>query len=78
MLVVEVLSSEPARDLIRKLGKYAEAGLERYWVIDPEEPLLIVFGLENGTLVEQSRHEGRCTFEVADVTVEIDLPSLVE
>lgn len=78
VLAVEVLSSEPARDLIRKLGKYAEAGLESYWVIDPDEPLLIVFGLEDGTLVERARHEGRCTLEVGDVTVEIDLPWLVE
>ena len=34
-LVIEILSSEPARDTIRKFAKYAEAGLPRYWTIDP-------------------------------------------
>ena len=38
-LVVEVLSSDPARDIIRKATKYAAAGVERYWIFDPSELL---------------------------------------
>ena len=33
-LLVEVLSSDPARDIIRKAHKYAAAGVMRYWIID--------------------------------------------
>ncbi len=44
-LVVEVLSSDPARDIIRKAAKYAAAGLERYWIIDPDGPEVIVYRL---------------------------------
>ncbi len=55
-LVVEILSSDPAADIIRKARKYATAGLERYWIIDPEGPEIIVYRLEDGILVEQARH----------------------
>jgi Uma2 family endonuclease len=36
-LVVEVLSSDPAADVVRKAAKYAAAGLPRYWVVDPAD-----------------------------------------
>jgi Uma2 family endonuclease len=56
-LVVEVLSSEPARDLVRKHARYAAAGLPRYWVIDPDGPEVIVYRrTEEGLLVETGRH----------------------
>lgn len=56
-LVVEILSTDPATDLLRKAAKYAAAGLERYWIIDPAEgPKLVVFRLVDGVFVEQSRH----------------------
>jgi len=32
---VEILSTDPARDIIRRAAEYAAAGLERYWIIDP-------------------------------------------
>lgn len=37
-LVVEILSADPAADIIRKAGRFAAAGLERYWIVDPEGP----------------------------------------
>ena len=55
-LVVEILSSDPARDIIRKAAKYAAAGLERYWIIDPDGPEIIVYRLTDGVLVERGRH----------------------
>jgi Uma2 family endonuclease len=55
-LVVEILSSDPARDIIRKAAKYAAAGLERYWIIDPDGPEIIVHRLTEGVLVERGRH----------------------
>lgn len=42
-LVVEILSTDRSADLVRKLTKYAETALQRYWVIDPDVPELFVF-----------------------------------
>lgn len=64
-LVVEVLSTDRARDIIRKATKYAAAGLERYWIVDPGEPgedrsggfpELIVCRPIDGVFVEQERY----------------------
>lgn len=55
-LVVEILSSDPAADMIRKAAKYAAAGLQRYWIIDPSGAVVIVYGLVDGVFVEQGRH----------------------
>ncbi len=69
-LVVEILSSEPARDMIRKARKYAAAGLERYWIVDPGEPgdvtapgvpELIEHRAVDGVLVEQGRYQPGAT-----------------
>ena len=56
-LAVEVLSSDRAADTIRKFAKYAAAGLERYWIIDPEGPVIIVYHLEGATYREVARHQ---------------------
>ncbi len=55
-LVVEILSSDWARDIIRKAAKYAAAGVERYWIVDPGGPEVIVYRLVDKVLVEQERH----------------------
>ncbi len=55
-LAVEVLSTDPAADIVRKAAKYAATGLERYWIIDPEGPEVIVHHLIDGVFVEQGRH----------------------
>ena len=55
-LVVEILSSDPTRDIIRKATKYAAAGAERYWIIDPDGPEITVYGLADGAFVEQGIH----------------------
>ncbi len=55
-LVVEVLSSDPAADMLRKAAKYAAAGLERYWIVDPAGPEVIVYRLAGDVLVEEARH----------------------
>ena len=43
-LVVEVLSpSTRKKDMTLKLGKYAEAGVREYWVVDPKKETVIVY-----------------------------------
>ena len=32
--MIEILSTDRARDVLRKATKYAAAGLERYWIVD--------------------------------------------
>lgn len=36
VLVVEILSTSPTRDLVVKMNKYARYKLDRYWVLDPD------------------------------------------
>ncbi len=70
-LAVEVLSTDRAADTIRKFAKYAAAGLERYWIVDPEGPVVIVFRLEGATYRELARHH-------PGAIVELDLgPAIV-
>ncbi len=73
-LAVEVLSSDPYRDIVRKDAKYAEVGLERYWVIDPDGPVVSVHRLVDGVLVEQSRHGPgeAATFDIGPARVTFD------
>ena len=89
-LVVEILSTDRARDMIRKARKYAAAGLERYWIVDPGEPgevteggvlELIVCRAVDGVFVEHGRHRpgALVTLEVApDTTVTFDPADLLD
>ncbi len=79
-LVVEILSSDPARDIIRKAAKYADAGLERYWIIDPDGPEIIVHKLVGGILVEQGRHGPgtEATLDIGPAEVTFDPADLLD
>ena len=55
-LVVEILSSDWAQDFIRKTRKYAAAGVERCWIVEPDGPEIMVHRLVDGVLVEHGRH----------------------
>lgn len=57
ILVVEILSPDQATDMVRKFAKYAAAGVENYWLIDPESPTIVPHVLENGTYRETPRVE---------------------
>ena len=46
-LVVEVLSSDRAADLVVKARKYAELGLPRFWVVDVPARTVTVFRLDD-------------------------------
>lgn len=73
-LVVEVLSSDAAADMIRKAAKYAAAGLERYWIIDPEGPEIIEHELRSGVFVERDRHPpgATVTLDVGPTAITLD------
>ena len=55
-LVIEVVSrDDPARDLVTKRSEYAQAGIPEYWIVDPEEKVLIVLRLEGEEYAEHGR-----------------------
>ena len=59
LLAVEVLSpSTRAKDLILKRALYEDSGVSSYWVVDPDEPSLVVWELEDGAYVERARAVG--------------------
>jgi len=78
-LVVEVLSSDRAADMIRKAAKYAAAGLERYWVIDPDAPEVIVHRVVDGVFVEQARQRpgSAVTLDVGPCSITLDPATLL-
>ncbi len=79
-LVVEVLSSDPARDIIRKAHKYAAAGVERYWIIDPAGPEITVYQLVDGVFAEQGVHGPgtEVTLDVGPAEVTFDPAQLLD
>ena len=53
-IVVEVLSSDRNRDLVRKRQLYGEAGIQEYWIFDPREDTAILLELNDGEYVERA------------------------
>jgi Uma2 family endonuclease len=78
-LAVEILSTDRAADIIRKAAKYARAGLERYWIIDPDGPEIVVHRLVDGVLVEQIRHGPgtEVTLDAGPAEIALDPASLL-
>jgi Uma2 family endonuclease len=47
-IVVEVLSPSSRRyDRLLKFGRYAEAGIPQYWIVDPQRPSVEVYDLDD-------------------------------
>ncbi len=69
-IVVEVLSSDRHRDLVRKRQIYAEAGVLEYWLIDPRNDTVTLLELENGGYAE------RAVLEAGDTLATPLLPGL--
>lgn len=38
-------------DYVKKLGKYEEAGVREYWIVDPQNERVLVYDLENDNLL---------------------------
>ncbi len=53
-IVVEILSGDRNRDLIRKREIYAEAGVTEYWPIDPRNDTVTQLELRGGVYVERA------------------------
>ena len=68
LVAVEILSpGHRGVDLVDKPAEYGAAGLQHYWVIDPDDPVTVIeYGLEGETLGERRRVSGSNAFEVTD------------
>ena len=53
-IVVEVLSTDRNRDLVRKREIYAAAGVTEYWPIDPRNDTVTQLELRGGTYAERA------------------------
>jgi Uma2 family endonuclease len=51
-LIVEILSpSNGKHDIDTKFGLYEEAGVKEYWMVEPEEKMVLVYTLQNGKYI---------------------------
>lgn len=53
-IVMEVLSSDRRRDLVRKRQVYAEAGVLEYWIFDPRADTATLLELRDSQYVERA------------------------
>lgn len=52
-LLVEVLSEDRDRDLVRKKDRYAAAGVPEYWIVDSDNEVILVLELFGGQYAER-------------------------
>ena len=53
-IVIEILSSDRRRDLVRKRQVYAEAGVLEYWIFDPRADTATLLELRDSQYVERA------------------------
>ena len=76
LLIVEILSpSNRLDDLVTKRAKYEAAGAPWYWIVDLDEPTLIVLRNDDGVFVEVQRIT-RPAITVGPLSIEVD-PALL-
>ena len=72
-LVVEILSTDRAADLVRKAYKYAAAAVPFYWVVDTDGPEIIEHALVPGaaayTVVGRHRGEAAVDLDIGVATI---------
>ncbi|WP_342778530.1 Uma2 family endonuclease [Aeromicrobium piscarium] len=67
LLAIEVLSPSTRRfDLLLKKERLERAGCQHYWVVDPEEPSITAWKLEDGAYHQIARVIGDDRFDVAE------------
>jgi len=72
VLAVEVLSpSTKRKDGVLKRSKYAESGVQHYWMVDPEVPSVLALDLADGGYVKTAESTG-------DELARIERPCRVE
>lgn len=63
---MEVLSPTTRRvDVTLKRSRYEAAGCSSYWVVDPDEPALIAWDLDDGAYVQMAHVSGADSWRAA-------------
>ncbi len=75
--LLEVLSRSTRRkDCIKKLQKYADAGVKEYWIIDPEKKMLITYDFVNENIPGIYPLTGKRGLALYGGELEIDLDEI--
>ena len=53
-IIIEILSSDRRRDLVRKRQVYSLAGVQEYWIFDPRQDTDTLLELQDGQYVERA------------------------
>ena len=78
-LVVEILSpSTRKKDMFVKLGKYMDAGVREYWMIDPDQKKVIVYDLEHEELPALYGFDAKVPVGIFDGECEVDFHEIYE
>ena len=78
-LVIEVLSGATRKkDMGIKLGKYANAGVREYWLVDPDGKKIVVYDLEREKLPVIYGFEDSVSVRIFDGECEIDFAKIDE
>lgn len=79
-LCVEVLSTNRGRDLVIKSTKYAQAGVDHYWIVEPDEGTLLVCrrsGSAYAEVITVTTDSGPVDLDFGAGQLTIDLPRLL-
>jgi len=49
--IIEILSSNRSHDMVTKLNLYEKAGVNEYWMVDPEEQVITVLEFSDGKYI---------------------------
>lgn len=79
MLCVEITSGNRSNDYVTKVAKYAQAGLDHYWILDPQSEVLDVL-LRDGVhyrLDQQVTRERPTRVDLGIASVLIELAEIL-
>ena len=78
-LAVEVLSpSSRGHDMLLKLNKYRDAGVREYWIVDPQNWLVLVYDFEISDAPEKYSFTDKVPVGISDGSCEIDFGRITE
>ena len=78
-LVIEVLSpSSRSRDCVLKLNKYMNAGVQEYWIIDPEYLKVIVYRLDEENHFRVYTFEDKVPIGISDGECSVDFQEVFD
>lgn len=71
--IIEIVSpSSKSRDYMTKLFKYRTAGVREYWIVDPDNQLVIAYGFEKNTVEQYKFGEDIPVGIYEDCTIKVE------